>query len=363
MAADPGAAARPRPTTGRSGTVHGRGSNIDLDGILVVAKPAGPTSHDIVALVRRLTGVRRVGHGGTLDPFAAGVLPVFLGRATRMVEYHATDEKAYRADVVLGARSSTDDLDGELTPTGMPVPARVEVEAALAGFRGSIEQVPPDYSAVRIAGRRAYQLARHGQKPELHPRQVEIRELTILGWNDDDALRPVISVAVRCSAGTYIRALARDLGERLGCGAYLAALARTASGPFRLEGAHPLDAVREILARGAVADLLLPPDAGLDAYPKVELGAADLESLARGQIVRHRGSPVSEVGPGGLLRIVDGKGRLAAMARLEDGRLHPEKVFVAVFELTAEPEYERACPPRNRRHPPRAPIRCDGRRL
>jgi hypothetical protein len=136
----------------------------DLDGILVLAKPAGPTSHDIVALVRRLSGVRRVGHGGTLDPFAAGVLPVFIGRATRVVEYHLTDEKAYRAVVAFGARSTTDDLEGELTPGDSPVPSREAVEAALEPFRGTIEQVPPDYSAVRVAGRRAYELARHGQE-------------------------------------------------------------------------------------------------------------------------------------------------------------------------------------------------------
>src|SRR3954454_13546272 len=130
----------------------------ELDGILVVGKPTGPTSHDVVAIVRRLTGVRRVGHGGTLDPFAAGVLPVFLGHATRMVEYHLADAKAYRAVAILGASSTTDDRDGELTPGAEPVPDRATVEAALAPFRGTIEQVPPDHSAVHIGGRRAYEL-------------------------------------------------------------------------------------------------------------------------------------------------------------------------------------------------------------
>src|SRR5688572_11767715 len=130
------------------------------DGVLVVDKPMGPTSHDVVALVRRLTGVRRVGHGGTLDPFARGVLPVFIGRATRMVEYHLADDKAYRATVAFGVISTTDDLDGELSPVQGPTLARAAVETALGPFLGTIEQVPPDYSAVHVSGRRAYELAR-----------------------------------------------------------------------------------------------------------------------------------------------------------------------------------------------------------
>lgn len=302
-----------------------------IDGILVLAKPPGPTSHDVVAIVRRLTGVRRVGHGGTLDPFAAGVLPVFLGRATRMVEYHMADEKGYRALVSFGARSTTDDLDGELTPGEGSAPDQTTVETALEAFRGTIEQVPPDHSAVRIAGRHAYELARHGEKPGLRPRSVEIRALDLVAWDASDPARPSATLEVRCSAGTYIRALARDLGDRLGSGAYLAALTRTASGPFRLEDAHPLHAAREALSSGRAETLLLPPDAGLEAYPRLTLGDQELATLSRGQPVRHRaGADVDlAVGPSGLLRVVDTGGRLAAMARLESGRLHPEKVFLS----------------------------------
>ncbi|MEA2621603.1 MAG: tRNA pseudouridine55 synthase [Chloroflexota bacterium] len=307
----------------------------ELDGVLVVAKPAGPTSHDIVALVRRLTGVRRVGHGGTLDPFAAGVLPIFLGHATRVVEYHLSDTKEYRADVIFGARSTTDDLDGELAPSDVPAPTREQLEAALEGFRGEIEQVPPDYSAVRVAGRHAYELARHGEKPELRSRRVTILGLDLLAWNDSDPSRPIATLHVRCSAGTYIRAIARDLGEALGSGAYLAALTRTASGPFTLERAHPLEKVREALANGRAAAMLLPPDVGLDAYPRVSLGGEDLGALARGQVIRHHASHGLTAGPQGLLRVVDGSGRLAAIARLEGGRLYPEKVFVSVAGAAA----------------------------
>jgi tRNA pseudouridine55 synthase len=189
--------------------------------------------------------------------------------------------------------------------------------------------VPPDYSAVRIAGRRAYELARHGEKPELRARRVEIRELRLVEWDDTDAARPTATLEIRCSAGTYVRALCRDLGERLGCGAYLATLTRTASGPFRIEDAHPLEEARAALSEGRGDGLLLPPDAGLDEYPQLTLGAADLAVLARGQAVRHETGGTLETGPSGLLRAVDTNGRLAAMVRLDAGRLHPEKVFVA----------------------------------
>jgi tRNA pseudouridine55 synthase len=293
------------------------------DGVLLVAKDPGPTSHDIVGLVRRLTGVRRVGHGGTLDPFAAGVLPVFVGQATRLAEYHLGDDKEYRALVAFGARSTTDDLEGELTDSDAPSPTREQVEAALTGFEGVIEQVPPDYSAVHVGGRRAYELARHGKKPELRPRTVTIHGLRLIDWDATVAGRPVATIEVRCSAGTYIRALARDLGERLGSGAYLAALTRTASGPFRISEARPLDDVRAALAAGRAAALLLPPDAGLELR-RVQVSGRDLAALLRGQ-------PVAATEPGSdeeLVRVTDSQGRLAAIARVRGGRLHPDKVLL-----------------------------------
>lgn len=306
-----------------------------IDGILVVAKPAGPTSHDIVALVRRLTGVRRVGHGGTLDPFAMGVLPVFLGRATRMVEYHLADEKRYRATVVFGARSTTDDLDGEMEPIEGSAPSREVVSAALAGFRGPIEQVPPDHSAVHVDGKRAYELARKGSKPELRSRLVTIHSLELTSWDDTDTERPVAELEVRCSAGTYIRALARDLGAAVDSGAYLGALTRTASGPFAIEDAHPLDKVREELSHGRTEALLLPPDAGLDAIPQLQVPATDVAAIARGQIVRlhaplpSRDGTAREDSDEPLVRLVDVEGKLAAMAVVRKGRIYPSKVFVS----------------------------------
>lgn len=296
-----------------------------LDGILVVAKEPGPTSHDIVALVRRLTGVRRVGHGGTLDPFAAGVLPVFIGHATRLVEYHMTDEKSYRALVCFGARSTTDDLDGELTPTGR-APSEAEAEAVLDSFRGEIDQTPPDYSAVRVAGRKAYELARHGEKPELRPRHVTIHKLEMTNWDGTDPARPVATMEVRCSAGTYVRALARDIGEQLGCGAYLGALIRTASGPFSIAEAQPLELVRTALAEGRATELLLPMDKGLDDFPILTVRPEEVSSLVRGQQLRRGRDAVAD----GLVRVVDQSGRLVAIARAEEGLIKPEKVFASL---------------------------------
>jgi tRNA pseudouridine55 synthase len=263
--------------------------------------------------------VKRVGHGGTLDPFAAGVLPVFVGRATRLVEYHMADGKEYRAVICFGARSTTDDLEGELTPTDSRPPTRDDVTTSLELFTGEIEQIPPDYSAVRVAGRKAYELARHGEKPELQARKVTISRLDMIDWDDSDPARPVARVEMACSAGTYVRAVARDLGDKLGCGAYLGALTRTASGPFRIEQAHPLEDVRAALTTGRAHELLLPMDAGLE-FPELTLNPAELSHLARGQQLRRASDA-------GLVRVLDQSGRLVAIARAANGVLQPEKVF------------------------------------
>jgi tRNA pseudouridine55 synthase len=299
----------------------------------------GPTSHDVIDTVRRLTGVRRVGHGGTLDPFAMGVLPVFMGKATRMVDYHRGDAKTYRASVVFGASSTTDDIDGEMTPSDAPPPDRATVEAALSGFRGPIEQVPPDHSAVHVGGKRAYELARGGEKPELTARSVTIHSLELTEWDTADADRPMALLEVHCSAGTYIRSIARDLGRYLGCGAYLGALTRTASGPFTLESAHSLEYVRGQLAAGQLGSLLLSPDAGLDHIPMVRIPDADREAIARGQIIRVRGSISGPLDPAAVLesaeavRVLDARGSLAAMAHVDKGRLYPDKVFITPEDL------------------------------
>ncbi len=301
---------------------------VRLDGILIVDKPAGPTSHDIVGLVRRLSGMKRVGHGGTLDPFARGVLPIFLGRATRVVEYHLGDRKQYRTTVCFGASSTTDDLEGELTPLPGPSLERAAVEAALGAFRGPIVQVPPAYSAVKVAGRRAYALARAGQKPELSPRSVEIDRIELLDWDASDPDRPIAIVEVDCSAGTYIRAIARDLGAALGTGAYLGALSRTASGPFRLADALPLDVVRAAVEQGpaALAKLLKPIDTGLD-LAAIKLTDDELQAVVRGQFIRPSAGvsgPASEA----PVRLLSPAGDLVGFGRWDGTRVMPDKVLV-----------------------------------
>ena len=299
-----------------------------MDGILVANKPAGPTSHDVVALVRRLASTKRVGHGGTLDPFASGVLPLFLGRATRLVEYHLTDRKAYRATVCFGAASTTDDLEGELSPSDGVAPDRAAVETALAGFTGTISQRPPAYSAIKVAGRRAYAMARAGEQVQLVEREVTIDRLELIEWDGSDPARPIAVVDVECSAGTYIRALARDLGEATGNAAYLGALVRTASGPFRLADAVPIEQARTSAADGGAAfeALLLPIDAGLDALPELVVADAEVVAFSRGQFVKANAA-AEAVGPGPI-RIRDGGGRLIAIATVQDGHLAPDKVLI-----------------------------------
>ncbi|MFL5779460.1 MAG: tRNA pseudouridine(55) synthase TruB [Chloroflexota bacterium] len=298
----------------------------NLDGILVVAKPPGPTSHDVVALVRRLSATKRVGHGGTLDPFATGVLPLFLGRATRVVEYHLGDSKAYRATICFGASSTTDDLEGELTPSAGLVPDRAAVEAALVATTGPIVQRPPAYSAVKVGGRRAYARARAGEVVELEPRAVTIERLELQEWDERDPARPIAIVDVVCSAGTYVRALARDLGQRLGNAAYLGALIRTASGPFRLEGAISLEELRRLAEPGpdGLRARLLPIDAGLDRFPTIRLTPAEVADVERGRFVR----PDGGIGPAGeRYRLIGPDDRLVAIAARAGDRLAPDKVF------------------------------------
>lgn len=300
-----------------------------MDGVLVVAKPAGPTSHDVVALVRRLAATRRIGHGGTLDPFASGVLPLFLGGATRLVEYHLADDKRYRATICFGATSTTDDLDGELAPVDGAAPTRDDAVAALGAFLGPQLQRPPAYSAIQVGGRRAYAMARAGETPHLPPRQVEIKALELIEWDDRDPARPIAVVDVVCSAGTYVRALARDLGERLGSGAYLGALVRTASGPFALDGAVTLDALRDAAAAAGpdgIRALLLPADTGLETMPAVSLTPDEIADATQGRFVRPRAG-LRDAPDGVPLRLLDAAGTIVGMGRREGPRIAPTKIL------------------------------------
>ena len=212
-----------------------------LSGILNVDKPPGMTSHDVVDAIRRVSGQRRVGHAGTLDPMATGVLLVCLGQGTRVAEYLMGGRKRYRASVVLGSTTDTYDAEGEVTSSGgLADFQRAEIETALAGFLGPIEQVPPIYSALKQGGEPLHRRARRGEVVEVRPRPVVIDEIRLLDWES-----PVVIFEVACSPGTYVRSLAHDLGQRLGSGAYLGSLVRLASGRFALEDATSLERLEE----------------------------------------------------------------------------------------------------------------------
>ncbi len=253
-----------------------------LSGILNVDKPRGMTSHDVVDAVRRLAGQRRVGHAGTLDPMATGVLLVCLGQATRVAEYLMASPKRYRATIVLGVATDTFDAEGKIVSEGGRTDFdREEIEAALGSFTGRIEQVPPMYSALKREGQALYRLARQGQVVERSPRPVEISEILVLDWTP-----PELIIEVACSPGTYVRSLAHDLGQRLGSGAHLAALVRLRSGRFTLEEAVSLERLAEAFRCGEEEKYLIPMDEALLDWPAVIVSAEQARRIAQGQGIR-----------------------------------------------------------------------------
>jgi tRNA pseudouridine55 synthase len=238
-----------------------------VDGILCINKELNMTSHDVVARIRKLLKQKRVGHTGTLDPLASGVLPICLGQATRVAEYLSEDGKAYDAEIVFGAVTDTYDREGTILRTANTATlTREYIEDALAHFTGKQWQLPPRYSAIKIQGQPAYKFARAGTEVALEPRPIEIFALDILEWHS-----PILSLHIECGKGTYIRSLAYDLGERLGCGAYLGALTRTRSGPFTLADSVTLAQVEQYSEQGTIASVLFPADKALQNYPACHL--------------------------------------------------------------------------------------------
>jgi tRNA pseudouridine55 synthase len=276
-----------------------------VDGVLVVDKPAGPTSHDVVDRVRRSLGTRRVGHAGTLDPFATGVLVVCVGRATRLVRFLGEGEKEYAATVRLGFATNTDDATGE--PLGEPRAVDVPAEtlaAALRGLVGTFDQVPPAFSARHVGGRRLYELARRGEVAPRAATRVSVFGLELVGVDG-----ATLEMVVRCSPGTYVRALARDLGEHLGTGAHLAALRRTRSGAFDLSQAVPGDDL------SGARDALRPLSELLLELPAVTVGEEGRRLVRNGRELRRdvvvAGFPQA---PPGRVRVLDAAGELLALA-------------------------------------------------
>lgn len=295
-------------------------------GLLLLDKPPGPTSHDAVAAVRRAAGTRRVGHFGTLDPFASGLLVCALGPATRLAPFCADHDKTYRAEIRLGVRSTTDDPEGELSEVAVEAPpTAAEVEAACRAWTGTVAQVPPAYSAKHVDGRRAYARARAGETVVLDPVAVTIDRIDILAYDWPD-----LHLLVRCGPGTYIRALARDLGETLGTGGTCTALRRTRSGPFRIEDALPWEALGE---GERVRAALRPAVEAVASLP-----AARLEPEAQAAAVAGRGVPApADLPPGaGWVRLEgpDGLVGLAEARRAGDGTawLQPRRILFPAGE-------------------------------
>jgi tRNA pseudouridine55 synthase len=280
------------------------------------------TSHDVVAAVRRASGVRRVGHAGTLDPMATGVLVVCLGQATRVIEYLMDSPKSYRAEIVLGVATDTYDAEGRVTYQAPKVEVtREQVEAALSEFHGPIEQVPPIYSALKHQGTPLYELARQGIEVERQPRRVEIYRLKVASWTPHP---PRLEIEVECSRGTYIRSLAHDLGECLGCGAHLGTLVRLGSGRYTLETAKPLQVVEEAFRLGYWTEIIHPLD---EALLDVEAMVVDHETAQR---IR-QGQQVEGEARGhlALRRAYSMDGEFIGVLEYDDrtGRWQPRKVF------------------------------------
>jgi tRNA pseudouridine55 synthase len=250
-----------------------------LDGILNIDKPAGQTSYSVVALVKRLSGERRVGHAGTLDPDATGVLPVCLGQGTRIVEFLITATKTYRAGIELGIATDTFDASGRITQRGDPSGIDLEIfQSALASFRGSIRQTPPMFSALKYRGQPLYKLARAGVNVERKSRTVEIHRLELISWQ-----LPVVIIEIECSKGTYIRSLAHDLGQTLGCGAHLKSLVRTRCGIFDIKDAVSLEKLEEAFHSGYWEHFLHPIDIVLQDFPALVVNDVAGAAMRNGQ--------------------------------------------------------------------------------
>jgi tRNA pseudouridine55 synthase len=292
-----------------------------LSGILNIDKPQGWTSHDVVARVRRLSGQKRVGHAGTLDPRATGVLLVCLGQATRVSEYLMRGRKVYRAAVHLGLSTDTYDAEGRVTAGAPEVNVTLpQLEEALSAFVGRIEQTPPMYSALKHQGTPLYKLARQGKTVERKPRPVEIYDIKLLDWSS-----PVLTIEVTCSPGTYLRSLAHDLGQRLGCGAHLSSLTRLASGHFTLDKAIGLDDLGEAFAAGRWAELIHPLDEALLDLEAITFGSQAERQIRFGQQVQGPTPSLSS----SLCRAYSAEGELIALLQYDaqTGLWQPKKVF------------------------------------
>ena len=283
------------------------------NGIILVDKPADWTSHDVVAKLRGILHERRVGHSGTLDPMATGLLTVFVGRATRAVQFAETHNKRYVASLRCGYSTDTQDTSGRVTAQTGISPTEDELTDVLPEFTGEISQIPPMYSAIKVSGKKLYELARKGETVERKPRTVNISELSLVGHDGDDFV-----LSVSCSKGTYIRTLCNDIGERLGCLACMSALRRTNAGPFDVRDAHTLSEIAEDPER-----YIIPVDSLFSEHPAIELSAAQTAKLKYGNILNVSAK-------NGTYRVYGENGDFLALANISAGKLKTIKSFFEV---------------------------------
>ena len=283
------------------------------NGIILVDKPADWTSHDVVAKLRGILHERRVGHSGTLDPMATGLLTVFVGRATRAVQFAETHNKRYVASLRCGYSTDTQDTSGRVTAQTGISPTEAELTDVLPEFTGEISQIPPMYSAIKVSGKKLYELARKGETVERKPRTVNISELSLVGHDGDDFV-----LSVSCSKGTYIRTLCNDIGERLGCLACMSALRRTNAGPFDVRDAHTLSEISEGPER-----YIIPVDSLFSEHPAIELSAAQTAKLKYGNILNVSAK-------NGTYRVYGENGDFLALANISAGKLKTIKSFFEV---------------------------------
>src|SRR4030043_2132931 len=290
-----------------------------VSGVLVVDKPIGLTSHDVVQIIRRGTNIRRAGHTGTLDPRASGVLVVLIGPAVRLSEYVSASDKRYQATIHLGSTTDTFDAEGKIT-SSRPVEHITEqqFDEALKQFIGEIQKEPPPYSVIKVQGRKAYEMAREGEEVELQPRTIQVYSLELLEWNPPEAV-----IDVFCSSGTYVRSLANDLGVALGGGAHLVGLRRTKSGRFTLRDAVPLRRLQESFHVGEWYKFLIPAAEALGDWQMVELDADQVEAIRHGHRI------TAEEGVKGWVRGISQQGDLVALMELDEvtNEWQPRKVF------------------------------------
>ena len=290
-------------------------------GVVNLDKPVGPTSHDMVGLLRRLTGTRRIGHAGTLDPLASGVLPILVGAATRLSEELTGGRKRYDAVIRLGARSATDDAEGPITPSDAPLPSPEAVEAALKAFVGTFEQRPPAFSARKQGGQTAHRAARGGEPLDLPPRTVTVDALDVTGIQVGEGSIDV-RIDLRCGPGTYVRSIARDLGDRLGCGGYLLALRRTEAAGLRIGDAITPERLEALAAEGRLEEALIDPGTILP-LPRVTLAEDDAWRFVHGSTVT-----LAQPMQPGRVAVVDGRS-LLGIGEVAGAILQPEKVLPA----------------------------------